>query len=600
MPNLFAMSFEGMLAPSFDLRCLEKGRGLLPDGWGIGYYPAGEPSAPVLKEPAPTHGSLRGELVKAWDHLESSLFLLHIRAATWGQNTLANTQPFARSLAGRDWLIAHSGSLRERFELSATGLDMVATPRFEPVGATDTELIFCELLNRAADLGYRSIGDIPADTLCAWLAELNEHGSLNTVLTDGHDLVVYADRRGDGAMHIWQLLPPYGEIIVGDDDLTIDLTRRGIKGRKGVLVSSSPLLPHTDFTARWEEVPPGEMLVIRQGAIRSRVRAGKSDAASKISTLGIKVMRPAVAEPRTYNVTHRTTYTYDKPIERSSHVFRLTPMIDRQQALLAHKVEVSVDGVEREYEDVFGNRVRGLLIETPFTELSIVGRSRVYVSDTDPLVSYGAVHSRHALPMVWMPWQRQILQPYLLPTELPHTQLAELTEYAMSFVERNDYDLVDTLLDLNRTIFTEYEYVQGVTTVHTTAFDTYGKRRGVCQDFAELLITLARLLSVPARYVCGYVHPGGAVQNVEQAQASHAWVQVYLPEVGWRGLDPTNGVVTQTEHIRVAVGRNYVDTTPTSGTIYVGGGDETLVVDVRVETVPNDPPRESGRLPSTG
>src|ERR1700688_1978023 len=81
MPNLFAMSFEGTLAPSFDLRCLHPGR-KPPDGWGIRYYPGGEPSASVLKEPAPENGSIRSELVKAWDHLASSVFVVHIRPAT--------------------------------------------------------------------------------------------------------------------------------------------------------------------------------------------------------------------------------------------------------------------------------------------------------------------------------------------------------------------------------------------------------------------------------------------------------------------------------------------------------------------------------------
>src|SRR5688572_20318294 len=106
MPNLLAISFEGELAPSFDLRCL-RGAGPLPDGWGLGYYPGGEPHALVLKEPAPTRGSIRSELVKAWQHLESSIFVVHVRRARWGQLSDANTQPFVRSYAGRDWMIAH-------------------------------------------------------------------------------------------------------------------------------------------------------------------------------------------------------------------------------------------------------------------------------------------------------------------------------------------------------------------------------------------------------------------------------------------------------------------------------------------------------------
>src|SRR4029077_18536172 len=116
MPNLLALSFEGELAPSLDLRCLHAGK-KLPDGWGIGYYPGGEPSASVLKEPAPPPGSIRSELVRDWEHLESSLFLLHIRTARWGNLSHANPQPFLRAWGGRDWLFAHSGSLRYRIEV---------------------------------------------------------------------------------------------------------------------------------------------------------------------------------------------------------------------------------------------------------------------------------------------------------------------------------------------------------------------------------------------------------------------------------------------------------------------------------------------------
>src|SRR5579859_5581674 len=168
MPNLLAMSFEGELAPSFDMRCLQAGQSL-PDGWGLGYYPAGEPCASVLKEPSPSRGSIRGDLVKAWEHLESPLFVLHIRTATWGPNTDANTQPFVRSWGGREWMIGHAGSLTRR-------LDLDPDPRFEPVGATDTERIFCALLAKIAEKGWRSIGDADPTTLHGWLLELNTLG----------------------------------------------------------------------------------------------------------------------------------------------------------------------------------------------------------------------------------------------------------------------------------------------------------------------------------------------------------------------------------------------------------------------------------------
>jgi transglutaminase-like putative cysteine protease len=265
-------------------------------------------------------------------------------------------------------------------------------------------------------------------------------------------------------------------------------------------------------------------------------------------------------------------------------LLRLVPAHDRLQRVVGAEVNLSVEGVSREFDDVFGNRARRVHLETPYTELAIVAKSRVEAMDTDP-IAFHMRHTKTTIPLVWMPWQRHMLQPFLLPPELPETQLEELIEYAMCFVQRNDGDLLDTLLDLNASIYDEYTYAQGTTTLSTTAFDVYATRKGVCQDFTNLFICLARLMGVPARYVCGYLHTGPKSENQRMAEASHAWVQVYLPEVGWRGFDPTNGVMTQTDHVRVAAGRNYVDATPTSGTLYLGGGGETLEVDVRVTRV---------------
>lgn len=597
MPNLLAMSFEGGLAPSFDLTCLRPG-GKLPDGWGLGYYPGGEPSASVLKEPAPARGSIRSALVKAWEHLESSIFLLHIRLATWGTLSDANTQPFCRSFRGRDWLIGHSGSLSERLEVDAP-------PAFQPVGSTDTEAIFCRLLAWLDERGHKSLDDVDPAALRAWLDDMNAHGALTLVLTDGRDLAVYADREGRGQAFAWQVMPPYDQLAVADEDLDLDLTRRGAKSRKGVIISTDPLLarfvpgglpmqPGVPAPASivaepaWERIPPGHLILVRQGAVRAEAGPAASHTSASSPTRALYrrlAARPARAEVQRYEVTHRTVYRYTTPIERSTHLFRLTPAHDRLQRLLSHELRVSVDGQHHDYEDVFGNRARRLLIDTPYTELAIEATSRVELTDTDPL-SFQPLHARTAVPLVWMPWQRQVLQPYLLPPELPETQLAELTEYAMSFVERNGHDVLDTLLDLNHSIHEEYEYRQGSTTIFTTPFEVYANRRGVCQDFTNLFICLARLLGVPARYVCGYIYTGPKHENQRQAEASHAWAQVYLPEAGWKGFDPTNGILTQTQHIRVAVGRNYLDATPTSGTIYVGGGGERLEVDVRCEPIP--------------
>jgi transglutaminase-like putative cysteine protease/predicted glutamine amidotransferase len=586
MPNLLAMSFEGELAPSFDLRCLRAG-GVLPDGWGLGYYPGGDPSASVLKEPAPSRGSIRGELVKAWEHLESSLFVLHVRTATWGPNTDANTQPFARSWGGRDWMIGHAGSL-------VSVLEEPLDPRFEPIGATDTERVFCALLGRIAGQGWRSLAEADVGILHGWLLELNAYGSLDLVLCDGQHVVAYADRYARASLHVAQILPPYPEATLGDDDVLIDLTRRGSRPRKGCVVSSSPLAGEGTSQTAWRKMTPGELLLLSQGSVVRDVLP--PEAVSQGATVATRTpptrseRREAARRPEArLSIVHRTSYVYTQsPVERSTHLFRLFPMNDRLQTVLESEVAVSVDGRTHDFDDVFGNRARRVVIDTPYRELTVTARSRVLCRETDPL-AFDDRHVRGSIPLVWMPWQRKMLEPYLQPPELPETELVELIDYGMRFVKRNDGNVVDTLVDLNDAIHREYKYAQGTTTLATTPFEVYATRRGVCQDFSNLMICLARLMGVPARYVCGYVVPLRASGEPSQSgppgqpQASHAWVQVYLPEVGWRGLDPTNGTVTSTEHVRVAVGRSFLDATPTSGTIFVGGGSERLTVEVDVK-----------------
>jgi transglutaminase-like putative cysteine protease/predicted glutamine amidotransferase len=573
MPNLLAMSFEGQLAPSFDLHCLEPRRSP-PDGWGLGFYPRGEAAAAVLKESAPPPDSPRSRLVEAWQNLQSTVFVLHIRQATWGSLSEANTQPFTRPWGRRDWLFAHAGSLLARPEL-----DRHAT--FEAVGSTDTELLFCELMNRFAEAGWSSVADIDLPTLHGWLRSLNELGPLTAALTDGRDLCAYSDLEGTVPLHLCEVKPPYGSLILRDADLAVDFTKRGVRTHRGVVVSTAPLAVEGDASVAWETLGSGELAVVRQGVVRYRAPATRGGRPHRWESRGL--LRPEKAPVRRFEVRHRTVYRYAQAVEKSVHLLRLTPAHDRLQAVHRHDIAVSVDGAWRTYEDVFGNQVRRLLLDTSFHELVIDATSELELLDTDPL-SYRPQRERVTFPIVFMPWHQQVLRPYLLPTELPETQLTELADYAMSFVARNDADLLDTLVDINQTIFRDYRYTPNSTTVGTSAYDVYVNRRGVCQDFTNLFICLARLLGIPARYVCGYVHAAQLVET-RQAQASHAWVQVYLPEVGWKGFDPTNGILTQTEHIRVAVGRNYRDATPTSGTIYLGGGGETLEVNVQVTPV---------------
>ena len=120
-----------------------------------------------------------------------------------------------------------------------------------------------------------------------------------------------------------------------------------------------------------------------------------------------------------------------------------------------------------------------------------------------------------------------------------------------------------------------------MTNAATTAFDVLCNRAGVCQDFTNLFICMARLLGIPARYVWGYLYTGNVGEGRARSDATHAWVQLYVPNVGWKDFDPTNGVLPRTDHVRVGYGRNYRDPAPISGTLF-STAKETLQVDVEV------------------
>lgn len=305
--------------------------------------------------------------------------------------------------------------------------------------------------------------------------------------------------------------------------------------------------------------------------------AREADETSEMSSAGRRIME----------TVHETTFQYDQPVESSWHMFRFRPIHDQMQEVVDYQLEITPQCPHRTFEDVFGNHTVEMKISNPYEELKIVSRATI-IMHSDRTTKLRSAMQSQRLPLVWMPWQRQMMLPYLLPPELPETQLRELSDYAMSFVERQDHDLVDTLKDINRTIFRDYEYATGSTTLQTTPFDVYSTRKGVCQDFANLFIAMARLLSIPARYSVGYIFTGSKYQNARQGDESHAWVEVYLPYIGWRGFDPTNGVQVGDDHVRVAHGRNYSDASPTTGTIYSGGGIEKMTVRVEVRDVTED------------
>ncbi len=623
--RMLALSFDGHASPSITLRALSEHdeRGV-PYGWGFAWYPEQSRSALVVKDPMSIGENAMTKVLREWERFESTLFVCHLRGAARTQEE-QDTHPFARSYAGRDFVFAHNGDLEgELPNAQAIGAD----PALEPIGRTDSERALCWLLLRMRAQGARMLADIGWDQLRSWLHELDSIGTANFLLTDGTDLVAYHDEEKYNGLCFARLVPPH-EPRLRADHVDVDLGDAGDRSRSIVVLSTVPM-----EGASWTSMQGGQMIVARRGAIvfdSHKETTGDSvlppavspspspgtplyEAAAQQAARGVDqgsvvdgsfVEGSFVSEPappvgeraaplvltdnrwilpgtRILSIVHETTYSYQQPVERSVHIYRLRPTHDRMQTVIEHDLALTTKGLRHDYEDVFGNATTRTEVETPYEKLRIIARSLVRVH-APAAREFLSLERRHTIPLAWMPWQRQMMLPYLLPPELPETQLSELNEYALSFVERQDHDLIRTLLDINRTIYRDYTYVSGSTTLATTPFEVYVNRKGVCQDFANLFICLARLLSIPARYRVGYIFTGARYENKVQSEASHAWVELYLPWRGWVGFDPTNGCLAGLDHVRVAAGRNYRDATPTSGTIYKGGAFETLEVGVRVE-----------------
>lgn len=598
MSSLLALSFDAAASPSLTLRPTgESGLARRSySGWGVAWYPDGDHSAALIKDPTTVQDNAMTHLLRDWPRFRSTVFVCHLRGAA-RRISQDDTHPFCHAYAGREWVLTHNGDLVQGFE---EGLRLVSGQE-EPLGRTDTERVLCWLIQQTRAAGVRKLSEIGWWRLLAWFEQINTLGTSNFVLSDGEFLIAYQDRQGSQPLHWQRRSPPHAQVKLRNEEIELDLDNALDLNRTAVIVATHPLTEQG-----WSRLAPGGMIVVRRGAViwehGERLMQQSEPAANNDWA-----MAPASSEPQITVVespavllhreqemldhhgqlmliTHQTSYRYLSPVELSHHTLRLRPIHDSSQRLLRHQLLATPEGAWEAFEDVFGNYVMHMEVDSPFNQMKLVARSlvRVMPETLGPLRSRAR---RTTIPIDWMPWQRQMMMPYLLPPELPESQLRELFGYAMSFVERQDYDLVQTFLDMNQTIYQDYAYIQGVTTLETTPFEVYTRRQGVCQDFANLLICLARLLGVPARYRVGYIRTHGQGGNVVQGEASHAWVELFLPWSGWRGFDPTNACRVGLDHIRVACGRNFVDATPTSGTIYRGGGGEQLFVDVQVQAL---------------
>jgi len=293
---------------------------------------------------------------------------------------------------------------------------------------------------------------------------------------------------------------------------------------------------------------------------------------------------------RRYRVRHETSYKYAADVMHSHHLLHLVPRPTPYQECLEHEIEIDpashrrVNGL-----DAFGNPLIRLELTQPHRELRVISQMQI------------EVHARPAVPPnITEPWEnvrdsfayrgawpsRDQLDAARFRHESPHVRVKQsFTDYsAVCFPERRP--ILACAEALSTRLHTDIEYAPGVTTISTSPTHVLATRRGVCQDFAHLMISCLRSRGLAARYVSGYLRTNatqieGGEKLVGDA-ASHAWVAVWSPPYGWIEFDPTNGCFAGTDHIAVAWGRDFGDVSPLRGVI-LGGADHKLSVTVRVE-----------------
>jgi transglutaminase-like putative cysteine protease len=293
--------------------------------------------------------------------------------------------------------------------------------------------------------------------------------------------------------------------------------------------------------------------------------------------------------PRLIDVQHETRYVYAMPVSQSHHVAFLTPLVDAHQQVLAHHVGIEpAPSARHTRSDSHGNISLHFALTQPHRELRVALACRVGVQ-----ARFAGLRAAQSLPWERLREQLRYVAGAVFDPAVAYAQpsprvprIDALRPYAqLSFTRHRP--LAEAAIDLMQRVYRDFEYRAQSTQVDTPLEQAFAQRRGVCQDFAQVMIGACRMMGVPARYVSGYLltqAPGGGDKLVG-ADASHAWVQVYVPGTpgvpadGWLDLDPTNNRVAGLEHVRLAVGRDFADVTPLRGVVR-GGGKHTLSVGV--------------------
>ena len=285
-----------------------------------------------------------------------------------------------------------------------------------------------------------------------------------------------------------------------------------------------------------------------------------------------------------YEVSHRTVYRYSQAVSISHHLLHLTPRDGGFQACRDTAVEITpAPTVRAPGIDYFGNPTTFVTIQQNHVELVLHALSSIEVADR-PIPNAAATPAWEAVRgQALNDRSPEALEALEFTFASPYVPLAaELRAYAAASFPPGR-PVLEGARELTHRIFTDFTYEPGATTLGTGVVRAFAMRRGVCQDFAHIQIACLRALGLPARYVSGYLltRPAEGKERMVGADASHAWLSIWVPGHDWVDLDPTNDMIPGREHITIGWGRDYGDVSPVSGVMFGGGAHEvTVAVDV--------------------
>jgi transglutaminase-like putative cysteine protease len=287
-----------------------------------------------------------------------------------------------------------------------------------------------------------------------------------------------------------------------------------------------------------------------------------------------------------YKLAHVTLFSYDGPVSESYNELRLRPRHDETQSCLSFRLTTTPFSRPAAHLDYFNNWVHQFHILPEHRELRVESEATVLVHPQQPWQGSPA-------PLQDLDRRMDSMRDEFFDWMTP-SQYCPVPPALQPFVDEIESRCDGSVRNFAETAATvvneKFTYRPGATHVHSSVEDILHSRAGVCQDFSHMLISILRKRGIPARYVSGYLIPRqsvsqedgrAAMENVIGGQASHAWVQANIPDLGWIGLDPTVGYFIDERHILVARGRDYGDVPPVRG-VYKGHAGQSLSVDVLV------------------